>query len=95
MVKLQYRMQEHLKHGNMNYKIKNYLCNMEADNKYYETGSDPYFLNRNNTAKDYSFNIFTNPENGILNTLLNKVTLVNNVMIMEPIDIVDEYITLE
>jgi hypothetical protein len=42
---------------------------MAAENKYYETGSNPYYLNLNNTAKDFSLNETTSPPYGLLDTL--------------------------
>jgi hypothetical protein len=50
---------------------------MDSDNKYFETGSNPYYLNLNNTAKDYSFCDSTNPQNGLLD-LLSKFIVIEN-----------------
>jgi hypothetical protein len=47
------------------------------DNKYSETGSNPYYLNQNNTAKDFSFKDTTNPQTGLLDTLLKFVIVKN------------------
>ena len=50
---------------------------MEADNKYFETGSSPYYLNLNNTAKDFSFTENTNPQNGVLDLLSKHIIIAN------------------
>ncbi len=64
---------------------------MEADNKYFETGSNPYYLNLNNTAKDFSFSESTNPQYGLLDTL-SKFIIIENEYQVEPIQIEDELI---
>ena len=49
---------------------------MDAENKFYETGSNPYYLNLNNTARDFSnLQDTTNPEYGFMN-LLNEYSLI-------------------
>ena len=48
---MQYKMTGHLKVGNMN---NNEIGDMSANIKFYETGSAPYYLNVNNTAKEFS-----------------------------------------
>lgn len=58
---------------------------MAADNKYFETGSSPYYLNLNNTAKDFSFNELTSPSYGLLNTLTKFIILEENPQIQHPI----------
>lgn len=58
---------------------------MAADNKYFETGSNPYYLNLNNTAKDFSFNESTNPPYGLLDTLTKFIIFENNTEIQQPI----------
>jgi hypothetical protein len=58
---------------------------MAADNKYYETGSNPYHLNLNNTAKDFSLNDSTNPPYGLLDTLTKFMVVEDNMVIQEPI----------
>jgi hypothetical protein len=59
---------------------------MEADNKYFETGSSPYYLNLNNTAKNFSFNENTNPQNGVLDTL-SKHIIIENEFEIQPVHI--------
>jgi len=58
---------------------------MAADNKYFETGSNPYYLNLNNTAKDFSFNESTNPSYGLLDTLTKFIIVEDNTEIQQPI----------
>lgn len=58
---------------------------METENKFYETGSNPYYLNLNNTAKDFSLNESTNPQSGLMNTLINSTIIENNTIILSPI----------
>jgi hypothetical protein len=58
---------------------------MAADNKYFETGSNPYYLNLNNTAKDFSFNESTNPPYGLLDTLTKFIIVEDNIEIQQPI----------
>jgi len=58
---------------------------MAADNKYFETGSNPYYLNLSSTAKDFSFNDTTNPQFGLLNTLTRFVIVNDNAEIQQPI----------
>ncbi len=58
---------------------------MATDNKYFETGSNPYYLNLNNTAKDFSLQDYTNPSQGLLDTLTKFIIVENNVKIVEPI----------
>jgi len=58
---------------------------MEADNKNFETGSNPYYLNLNNTAKDFSFHESTNPSYGLLDTLTKFIIIENNIEIQQPI----------
>lgn len=68
---------------------------MNSENKYYETGSNPYYLNLNNTAKEFSNNQdSTNPENGFI-SLINKFDIIQNENeITQPI-ITQEYIITE
>lgn len=58
---------------------------MAANNKYFETGSNPYYLNLNNTAKDFSFNESTNPPYGLLDTLTKFIIVEDNTEIQQPI----------
>jgi hypothetical protein len=58
---------------------------MAADNKYFETGSNPYYFNLNNTAKDFSFNESTNPPYGLLDTLTKFIIVEDNTEIQQPI----------
>ena len=56
---------------------------MDAENKYYETGSNPYYLNLNNTAREFmTVQDSTNPEYGFMN-ILN-----DHVLIEQPLQIV-------
>ncbi|MBK0384534.1 hypothetical protein I5M32_16350 [Pedobacter sp. SD-b] len=57
---------------------------MVAENKYSETGSNPYYLNLNNTAKDISLNDTTNPQYGLLDTLSRFIIVENSLLIQEP-----------
>ncbi len=63
---------------------------MDAENKFLETGSSPYYLNINNTAKEYSKQENTNPEYCLLNTLSKCILLENEYQIQLP-DIHQEY----
>lgn len=58
---------------------------MVAENKYFETGSNPYYLNLNNTAKDFSFNDSTNPAFGLLDTLTKFIIVEDNTKLEEPV----------
>ena len=58
---------------------------MQAENKYFETGSNPYYLNLNNTAKDYSFNDTTDPQFGLLDTLTKFIIVEDNFHVEQPI----------
>ncbi len=58
---------------------------MAADNKLFETGSTPYYLNLNNTAKDFSLNESTNPSYGLLDTLTKFIIVEDNLEIKQPI----------
>jgi hypothetical protein len=68
-------------------RIKNfiYICDMAADNKYFETGSNPYYLNLNNTAKNFSFNESTNPQYGLLDTLTKFILVEDNIKIEQTV----------
>ncbi len=57
---------------------------MESENKIFETGSNPYYLNQSNTAKDFSNNDTTNPQYGLLDTLTKFIIIENNIEILEP-----------
>ena len=48
---------------------------MTIDNTYFETGSNPYYLNLNNTAKEFSFSDNTNPQYGLLDTLTKFIII--------------------
>lgn len=50
---------------------------MNSENKTFETGSNPYHLNLNSTAKDFSFTETTNPGDGLLD-LLSKYTIIED-----------------
>jgi len=58
---------------------------MAADNKYFETGSNPYYLNLSSTAKNFSFNESTNPQYGLLDTLTKFIIVEDNIEIEQPI----------
>lgn len=58
---------------------------METENKFYETGFNPYYLNLNNTAKDFSLNESTNPQSGLMNTLINNTIIENDTIILHPV----------
>jgi hypothetical protein len=58
---------------------------MTSGKKYFETGSNPYYLNLGNTAKDFSFNETTNPQNGLLNTLTQHIIIEENIYIQQPL----------
>lgn len=64
---------------------------MQVENKYFETGSNPYYLNLNNTAKDFSFNDNTNPQFGLLDTL-SKFIIVEDNFYFEPPIIEQEFV---
>lgn len=66
-----------------------YICKMEIETKIYETGSNPYYLNTNNTAKEFSFDESTNPNHGLLNTLANFI-LIEDEYTIEQIYTVEE-----
>jgi len=70
-----------------------YICTMQAENKYFETGSNPYYLNLNNTAKDYSFNDTTNPQFGMLDTL-SKFIIIEDIFHVEQ-SIVEQELIIE
>ena len=60
---------------------------MNLENKYFETGSNPYYLNLNNSAKEFSFNENTNPQYGLLNTL-SEFIIIEPGLNIEPLNIV-------
>lgn len=64
---------------------------MVEDNKYFETGSNPYYLNLNNTAKDFSYSESTNPQYGLLN-MLSKFIIIEIEYQVEPNHIAQESI---
>jgi hypothetical protein len=57
---------------------------METDNKYFETGANPYYLNLSNTAKDFSFNETTSPPYGLLDTLTKFIIVEDYTEIQQP-----------
>ncbi len=57
---------------------------MAEEKKFFETGSDPYRLNRDNSAKDFSLNESTNPSFGLLDTLSKFIIIEENTQILEP-----------
>lgn len=50
---------------------------MSSENKYYETGSSPYYLNINNTAKDYSENETSCPQNELIDLLYRHTIILD------------------
>lgn len=57
---------------------------MDSQNKYYETGSNPYYLNLNNTTIEISnLQDSTNPEYGFMNHLNKHILIENPIMIIE------------
>jgi hypothetical protein len=58
---------------------------MENENRYLETGSSPYYLNVNGTAKEYTISDCTNPENGFLD-ILSKFDFIDDSHIVEVLD---------
>lgn len=71
---------------------------MATENKYFETGSNPYYLNLSNTAKDFSFNDFTNPSYGLLDTLTKFIIVEENTEVQQPIiqqELIIEDVTIE
>jgi len=58
---------------------------METENKYYETGSCPYHIDLNNTAKEYSVQDSSNPQFGFLNALNENLIIDDSVQIEVPI----------
>jgi hypothetical protein len=66
---------------------------MQAENKYFETGSNPYYLNLNNTAKDFSFSDSTNPQFGLLDTLTKFIIVEDNYQVERPI--IDQELVIE
>ena len=61
----------------INAKIKLAEQNMSSENKYYETGSSPYYLNINNTAKDYSENETSCPQNELIDLLYRHTIILD------------------
>jgi hypothetical protein len=55
---------------------------MGPDNKRFETGSNPYYLNLNNTAKDYSAGEVTNSQYGLLDVLSKFVIIIDDLVIV-------------
>ena len=64
---------------------------MEQSNRFFETGSLPYNINTDITAKDYSDQQNTDIENGLLFTL-NKFNFVQDSFIIEEPLIVETYV---
>ena len=57
---------------------------MESENKYFETGSNPYYLNLNNTAEEFStFQDTTNPEYGFMNFLNEYIFIEERITILD------------
>lgn len=46
---------------------------MQTDKRYSETGSNPYHININNTAKDYSLNDNTNSLNSLADIMIDTI----------------------
>lgn len=58
---------------------------MNSEKKYCESSSNPYYLNLNSTAKDYSFNESTSPNYGLLDILTKHIIIENITEIQQPI----------
>ena len=58
---------------------------MTISNKYSKTGSNPFYLNLQNTAKDFSFQETTNPLNSLLDTLPKHILIINSFEVKQPI----------
>ncbi len=57
------------------------MNSIRQNNKYYETGSNPYHLNLNNTAKEYSTaQDSTNPQDSYLDMLSRYVFIQNDIV---------------
>lgn len=64
---------------------------MDSQNKYYETGSNPYYLNLNNTAIEISnLQDSTNPEYGFMNHLNEHILVENPITIVEKTSKIEE-----
>lgn len=50
---------------------------MNSENKYYQTGSAPFYLNVNNTAKEYSINQTSSPENELIDLLCRYILIID------------------
>lgn len=59
--------------------------------KIYETSMTPYYLNTNNTAKEYSVQYNTNPEICLLDSLSKNPIIEKNYEVNSPI-IIQEFI---
>lgn len=60
---------------------------MDAENKHYETGSNPYYLNLNNTAKEFmTEQDSTSPEYGFMNILNDHVLIEQPLQIVENVE---------
>src|SRR6218665_83240 len=62
-----------------------YICNMATNNKFSETGSNPFYLNRDDTVKHFSLNDTTNPQYGLLDSLTKFILIENSIEIEQPI----------
>lgn len=62
--------------------------------KIYETGSNPYYLNISNTAKEYSDQLNTNSENSLVDNL-SKNILIEKDYQEEASVIIDEFIIIK
>jgi len=58
---------------------------MATNNKFSETGSNPFYLNRDDTVKHFSLNDTTNPQYGLLDTLTKFILIENSIEIEQPI----------
>ena len=57
---------------------------MLASTRFCETGSAPYHLNVNNTAKEFSNQESTNPSNGLMELLNKHVIIEDNIILINP-----------
>ena len=64
------------------------------NNNYFETGSSPYYLNQNNTAKDFSLNESTNPEYTLLDVLSKHILVEEHTTIVQPVIAAPQFILI-
>lgn len=68
---------------------------MGMNNKFFETGSNPFYLNSNNTAKDFSYNNdLTNPNREHL-VIIDIQDYIEDPIIIDDKIIIQEHTSLE